>query len=56
MKSNQVRVRVSSRRGVMPFGSVDTKIDSKHLSKLLVFVLELMAADERNASQKASRK
>ena len=47
MKSNQIRVRVSSRRGIIPFGSIDTKLDKKHLEKVLVFVLNLMAEDEK---------
>lgn len=51
MKSNQIRIRVSSRRGVMPFGSIDTKIDSKYLNKVLVFILELMATEEGKGSE-----
>jgi len=51
MKSNQIRVRVSSRRGVKPFGSIDTKLDMKHLEKVLVFILQLMAQDEKDSSQ-----
>lgn len=47
MKKNQIRIRLSSRRGVLPFGSIDAKLDKKHLEKVLVFILGLMAEDER---------
>jgi len=47
MRKDQIRIRISSRRGVMPFGSVDTKVAKKHLEKALVFVLDLMAEDEK---------
>ena len=46
MKSNQIRVRVSSRRGVMPFGSIDTKLDKKQLDKVMVFIIGLMADEQ----------
>lgn len=54
MKSNQIRIRVSSRRGILPFGSIDTKVDKKHLDKVLVFVIELMAQDEATVQTELS--
>lgn len=49
MKSNQISIKVSSRRGVMPFGSINTKVDKKHLYKILEYVLKLMDEDVKSA-------